>query len=101
MGIDLFKCKIENCSNFIHASCFDGESGVCPAHKCAKCEQDLLPHHKIARCLKCPKAFHYDQEMEMEHATQIVEQKLLAEKKQAINLIKDEIRKCQQAYINT
>ena len=101
MDIDLAKCKIDNCSNFIHAACSDGESRECPAHKCAKCEQDLLPEHKIARCLKCPKAFHYDQVMEMELATQIVEEKLLAEKKQAVNIIKDELRKCHQAYLNT
>ncbi|GJZ67464.1 enhanced downy mildew 2-like protein [Tanacetum coccineum] len=80
-GAEVFCCSSETCGHFYHPKCVakliqdesdtrtqlleekiaDGESFICPVHKCHKCKQEENEKVKglqFAICRRCPKSYH-------------------------------------------
>ena len=123
IDVDVFKCRHQEsiaidegsqasktgqsqCSSFIHKQCAaDAEKLVCPSHECHKCKKafDHPAERPIGytRCIKCPKAFHYDEEVEHEQRHNSIVSRVQSERLKVIHLLEEEVKKLRDEFIKS
>ena len=70
--MNMKKCRVKTCPNFLHKDCCEQNELICNSHKCEGCEKDFkIGEINIAKCLVCEKAVHYDAELDQ---CQIIEE---------------------------